>query len=203
MFDPIRNEYSLRCPTLERAVSVPVSSFRTVRRLRGAQRPAIFRVEHDCPCGDRHVALVPHDELDWAPLGTGSSETYTDLASGSRDLVGNHLGELATSMLSRGRWPWAFWCRPESALRPGFPSSLRFVTPEHGHGPQRLGVLVRCWTCARHTVNIVSREHLDVPWHVDRMIGVVDQPFAGEQQSDEERFRHQLELGPTHLRPAS
>jgi hypothetical protein len=98
----------------------------------------------------------------------------------------------ATEQMRKGRWPWTFWCHPESAVRPGFPSSLRFVTPEHDHGNERVGVLVRCFTCERHTVNIVSREHLDVPWHNDPAIAYVAQLFDGDQIAPEERFRHQL-----------
>lgn len=196
MFDQLRNQYSLRCPTHDEEVWVPVSAFRTIRRLRGATTPAVFRLQFDCPCGDRHEALVPHDELDWAPLGTDSAETFTNLVTGRRELLATELVDQATDQLRRGHWPWSFWCHPESALRPGFPSSLRFVTDEHEHGAERVGVLVRCFSCARHTVNIVSREHLDVPWRNDRRIAFVAQVFERDQLQAEERFRHQLWSGP-------
>jgi hypothetical protein len=176
-----------------------VSAFRTIRRLRGASSPAVFRVQFDCSCGDRHESLVAHDALDWEPLGTDSLETFTNLLTGRRELLATELVEQATDQLRRGNWPWSFWCHPESAMRPGFPSSLRFVTPEHDHGDDRVGVLVRCFTCERHTVNIVSREHLDVPWHNDRAIGFVAQVFDGDRIAPEERFRHQLWGGPARL----
>lgn len=197
MFDQLRNRYSLRCPSTEESAWIPVSAFRTIRRLRGATSPAVFRVEFDCEaCGGRHESLVSHDTLDWAPLGTESLETFTNLVTGRRELLATELVEQATDQLRRGRWPWAFWCHPESAMRPGFPSSLRFVTPEHDHGDDRVGVLVRCFTCERHTVNIVSRTHLDVPWHSDPAIGFVAQVFEGDRIAPEERFRHQLWDGP-------
>lgn len=196
MFDQLRNRYSLRCPHSGEGTLVPVSGFRVVRRLRGAVTPAVFRVEFDCDCGDRHEALVSHDRLDWEPLGTESTETWVDLVTGRRELVATELVEQATQQLRRGSWPWTFWCHPENAARPGFPSSLRFVTPEHEHGSERVGVLVRCASCARHTVNIVTREHLDVPWHNDEAIAFVAQVFDGEHVSPEERFRHQLWDGP-------
>lgn len=200
MFDQLRNRYALRCPETGDQAWVPVSAFRTIRRLRGATRPAVFRVAFDCAtCGGRHESLVSHDALDWEPLGTESAETFTNLLTGRRELLATELVEQATDQLRRGNWPWSFWCHPESAMRPGFPSSLRFVTPEHDHGDDRVGVLVRCFTCARHTVNIVSREHLDVPWHNDRAIAYVAQVFDGDRLEPEERFRHQLWGGPARL----
>lgn len=195
MFDPIRNRYALSCPNGDERVLVPVSSFRVIRRLRGAAHPAVFRVEYDCPCGDRHEALVAHDQLDWEPLGTDSAETFTDLLTGRRELLATELVEHATSQLRRGAWPWTFWCHPEGAVRPGFPSALRFITPEHGYDGERVGTLVRCATCARHTVNFVTRDHLDVPWHNDDHIAYVAAVFDGEELTAEERFRQQLELG--------
>jgi hypothetical protein len=199
MFDQLRNRYSLRCPSTDESVWVPVSSFRTIRRLRGATSPAVFRVLFDCPCGMRHETLVSHDTHDWQPLVTDSAETFTNLLTGRRELLATELVEQATDQLRRGNWPWSFWCHPESAMRPGFPSSLRFVTPEHDHGDDRVGVLVRCFTCERHTVNIVSRTHLDVPWHNDAAVAYVAQVFDGERIAPEERFRHQLWDGPARV----
>ena len=196
MVDQLRNMYQLRCPELDGTTWVPVSAFRVVRRLRGATSPAVFRVEFDCSCGNRHETLVAHDRLDWSPLGTDSHETYTNLLTGRRELVATELLDQATVQLRRGNWPWTFWCHPESTMRAGFPSSLRFVTPEHDHGNDRVGVLVRCFSCERHTVNIVSRDHLDVPWHNDAKIAFVAQLFDGDRLAPEERFRHQLWDGP-------
>jgi hypothetical protein len=199
MFDQLKNRYSLRCPARDAATLVPVSAFRTIRRLRGATSPAVFRVTFDCECGDRHETLVAHDRLDWDPLGTETSETYVNLVTGRRELLATELVEHATDQLRQGSWPWTFWCHPESAMRPGFPSSLRFVTPEHDHGNERVGVLVRCFSCERHTVNIVTRTHLDVPWHNDDAIGFVAQVFDRDSLDPEEKFRHQLWDGPARL----
>lgn len=199
MFDSIRNRYELTCPEQETRVPIAVSAFRVIRRLRGASRPAVFRVEFDCTCGDRHESLVTHDRLDWEPLGTESTETYTDLLTGRRELLASELVEHAAAQLRRGSWPWVFWCHPESALRPGFPSHLRLITPEHDHGDGRVGTLVRCATCERHTVNIVSRDHLDVPWHNDAHIAFVAETFDGERVSAAERFRQQLDRGPAWI----
>lgn len=199
MFDQLRNRYQLRCPERDVETWIPVSGFRQIRRLRGATSPAVFRVVFDCECGGQHETLVAHDRLDWEPLGTESTETFTNLLTGRRELLGTELQELAADNLRRGTWPWTFWCHPESAVRPGFPSSLRFVTPEHDHGDDRVGVLVRCFSCERHTVNIVSRDHLDVPWHNDEAIAFVAQVFDADRLEPEERFRHQLWDGPARL----
>jgi hypothetical protein len=153
----------------------------------------------DCECGDRHESLVSHDRLDWAPLGTDGSGTFLNLLTGRRELLATEMSDVASERIKQGSWPWVFWCHPESSLRPGFPSALRFVTPEHDHGTGRVGVLVRCSTCQRHTVNIVSRTHLDVPWQRDDAIGYVAQVFDGDHLQPEERFRHQLWDGPARL----
>lgn len=199
MFDQFRNQYSLRCPSLQENVWVSVSKFRRIRRLRGASAPAVFRVEFECECSNIHETLVSHDNLDWAPLGTESASTFMNLVTCRRELVASELANVASDQIRRGRWPWTFWCHPEHSMRPGFPSSLRLVTDEHDHGSGQIGVLVRCFSCSRHTINIVSRDHLDVPWHSDARIGFVAQLFDGDQLSPEERFRHQLWDGPTKL----
>lgn len=195
MFDAIRNQYQLRCASIQEYVWISVSSFRTIRRLRGAVHPPVFRVEFDCTCGERHESLVTHDRLDFEPIAGDSHQTFTNLLTGSRELVGAELGALAAQMIKQGNWPWTFWCHPESAPRPGFPSSLRMISGEHDHGSERLGVLVRCFSCSRLTVNLVSRDHLDVPFYNDKRIAFVPQVFDRDRVSEAERFRHQLEFG--------
>jgi len=177
---------------------VSISSFRMVKRLRGAEHPAVFRVQFDCEtCGERHESLVTHDRLDWEPLGTDSTATFTNLLTGTRELAGHEMMALASSMINRGAWPWTFWCYPESALRPGFPSSLRMVAPTHDHvgGPARVGALIRCYACQRLSVNLVTRTHLDVPYFNDDRIAIVEQIFDRDELTTEEAFRHQLSSG--------
>lgn len=201
MFDSFRNQYQLRCPTTGTSTWVSVSDFRLVKRLRGAEHPAVFRVQFDCTtCTGRHESLVSHDHLDWEPLGTESTMTFTNLLTGARELAGHELADLAGTMIKSGSWPWTFWCHPESTLRPGFPSSLRMVAPAHDHisGSDRLGVLVRCFACQRLSVNLVTRAHLDVPYFNDDRIATVEQVFDRDQLSTEEAFRHQL--GSTAIR---
>jgi hypothetical protein len=193
MFDTIRNQYRLRCPAADEPVWTSISSFRTIKRLRGASTPAVFRVTYDCSCGTAHESLVTHDTLDYEPLATEATATFTNLLTGTRELLAHELGTMAGDLIKRGNWPWTFWCHPESAARPGFPSSLRMVTPNHDHGDERLGVLVRCFTCSRLTVNLVTRDHLDVPFHNDPRIAYVGSLIGTDAVSVEEAFRHQLD----------
>lgn len=200
MFDVLRNQYRLRCATTDDAAWIAISSFRSIKRLRGATSPAVFRVEFDCTCGERHESLITHDRLDWEPLGTEVTATFTNLLTGSRELLAHELSAVAAAQLKQGKWPWTFWCHPESAPRPGFPSSLRIVAPidetaRRTSEDEVLGVLVRCFSCARMTVNLVSRRHLDVPYYNDRRIHYVDSLVADEQMTGEEAFRHELWSG--------
>jgi hypothetical protein len=55
-----------------------------------------------------------------------------------------------------------------------------------------VGVTVRCFHCHRLSVNVVSRAHLDVPWHNDDHIGFLDVTLRDDELTTEERFRHQL-----------
>lgn len=194
MFDPLQNRYQLRCPTHEHETWVSVSDFRRIKRLHGATAPAVFRVVFRCTaCSEHHESLVSHDRLDYEPIAHDSMQTYTNLLTGTRELVGADLGDISGELIRKGTWPWTFYCHPESAVRPGFPSSLRVVADEPEH--DRIGVMVRCFACARLSVNIVSRDHLDVPFHNDPQIAFVPTLVNEAQLSPEEAFRHQLESG--------
>jgi hypothetical protein len=200
MFDMLRNQYELRCPESGgETVWVSISSFRLIRRLRGATSPAIFRVVFDCSCGGRHEALLAHDTLDYEPIVgdlLASTQTFTNLLTGTRELVGFEFGEAAGRHIRAGRWPWTFWCHPESSARPAFPSALRMLTPlgdQHATAPDApIGALVRCSSCQRLTVNLVTRRHIDEPFYNDATIRFVDRLLPGEHVTDEELFRHQL-----------
>ncbi len=193
MFDPITNRYLFRCPSTGNNIKVPVSEFRVIRRLRGATQPAVFRVLWHCTCGDKHESLVTHDALDWQPLIYDVPDTFVDLMTGRTDLLSAELEDHAMRHLCNGDWPWVFWCHPESSPQPGYPSKLRVVTPERD-ATGRIGVLVRCASCDRHTVNFVSRDHLDVPFHNDQAIGYLAHLMDGETVSDEESFRHEISI---------
>jgi hypothetical protein len=195
VFDAVTNKYSFRCPIAGDTSWVAVSDFRQIRRLQGASAPAVFRVRYDCTCGSEHEGLVAHDTLDLEPLALDSSQTFFNIQTGTSELIASELGEMAMTMLKKGEWPWSFYCHPESAMRPGFPSSLRMIYPVEGDVHARHGALVRCFSCQRMTVNLVSQEHLDVPFFSDRTIQYVDRILGTDHLSEEELFRHQLENG--------
>ena len=41
-------------------------------------------------------------------------------------------------------------------------------------------------------MNLVSREHVDLPWHNDREIGVVEHVFADDARRTLDEFRDEL-----------
>jgi hypothetical protein len=169
---------------------VRLSSFRLLDRLPGARHPAVFQIVFDCPCGNEHPGLVSDAELDWAPLGLGE-ERFLDLMTASFREVAGELSDHALRNIQAGRWPWTFYCYPEDMPRPVFPSSFFLLAPGDGS----LGVAVCCPVCGRVSVNIVSTEHVDLPFHNDREIGVVPHVLAGDAEQMFEEFRDDLDSG--------
>src|SRR5881227_3550456 len=102
--------------------------------------------------------------------------------------VASELGDLAALRIEAGEWPWSFFCYPEERPRPVFPSSFSLLAPGDG----TLGLAVRCPACRRLSVNVVSHEHVDVPFHNDREIGVVEHVFAEDVHATLEEFRAEL-----------
>jgi hypothetical protein len=165
---------------------VPLSAFLSIERLPGAAHPAVFRVRFDCGCGSEHDGLLTHEELDWAPLGLRAG-VFLNLMTSRLDSVGDELGELAAGHIKRGEWPWSFFCFPEERARPVFPSSFALLTATDGP----VGLAVRCPSCRRLSLNLVSQPHVDVPFHNDREIGVVEHLFEDAPATLDE-FRAEL-----------
>jgi hypothetical protein len=171
---------------------VALSSFRRLERLEGTAHPAVYQVSFDCPCGEEHPGLVTHDELDWAPLGLQAGQ-FVNLMTAKVEEVASELGDLAAARIQSGEWPWSFFCYPEERPRPIFPSSFFLLAPG---GPQgRLGVAVRCPTCERFSVNLVSHEHVDLPFHNDAAIGVVEHVFPEDARRTVDEFTAELYSG--------
>jgi hypothetical protein len=186
MYDVFRSRYTFACPTRGEAL-VALSAFRRLVRLPGAAHPALYQIEFDCSCGDTHVGLVADDDLDWAPLGL-TAGTFLNLMTSRVDLVGDELAEVSARRINAGEWPWSFFCYPEERPRPVFPSSFALLAP----GGKAVGVAVRCPVCARVSVNLVSEAHIDLPFHNDPAVGVVEHVFAGDVDSTVEEFRAEL-----------
>jgi hypothetical protein len=170
--------------------SVRLSRFRRLDELPGPNHPPVYRILFACGCGDEHPGLVAQNDLDLAPLGLDEERRFVNLMTSRTDPLGLELTELAAQRIKAGEWPWSFYCWPEDRPRPVFPSAFRLLV-EGGPGG-RVGVAVRCPVCARVSVNLVSREHVDLPFHNDREIGVVGHVFATDVAATIDAFTAEL-----------
>ncbi len=186
MYDVLTSRYTFACPT-RGEVRVQLSSFRRLERLPGAVHPAIYRVAFDCACGEEHVGLVAHDDLDWAPLGLVEG-TFVNLMTSTIDDLADELADVAARRIQAGEWPWSFFCYPEERPRPVFPSSFFLLAP----GGRALGLAVRCPACSRTSVNLVSVQHVDLPFHNDSHVGVVEHVFHDDALATLAEFRTEL-----------
>jgi hypothetical protein len=188
MYDVMTTRYTFACPT-RGETAVALSSFRRLERLEGTAHPAVYQISFDCPCGEEHPGLVTHDDLDWAPLGLHAGQ-FLNLMTTRLEEVGAELSDLAALRILAGEWPWSFFCYPEERPRPVSPSSFLLLAP--GGRAERLGIAVRCPACERVSLNLVSHEHVDLPFHNDEAIGVVEHVFADDVRRTVEEFSAEL-----------
>lgn len=193
MYDALTSTYSLSCPHRGEA-RLRLSAFRTLDRLSGPSHPAVFSVFFACPCGEEHPGLVSHDDLDVAPLGLGTETTFRNLMTAQDDSLERELADVAATRIGAGEWPWSFFCYLESRPRPITPSAIARIAPgiSSRGSHDYLGVAVRCPSCATTSVNLVSREHVDVPFWNDARIAVVDHVFADDAVEALDSFRAEL-----------
>jgi hypothetical protein len=190
MYDALTTRYTFACPT-RGETQVRLSAFRALERLPGAAHPAVYRVRFACPCGEEHPGLVTHTNLDWAPLGLGEQEgSFLNLMTAKVEALAGELSDVAARCIQAGQWPWSFFCYPEERPRPVFPSFFSLIAP--GGARDRLGIAVRCPACSRTSINLVSPEHVDLPFHDDPEIGVVEHVFAPDVETTLEAFRAEL-----------
>jgi hypothetical protein len=182
MYDALTSRYTFSCP-VRGETRVQLSDFRSLERLDGASHPVVYRVSFSCTCGGEHPALVSHDELDWAPLGLHSGR-FLNLMTSRIENVAVELGDLAARRIQGGEWPWSFFCYPEDRPRPIFPSAFVLLA-----AADRVAVAVRCPACARTSVNLVSHEHVDLPFVNDPEIGVVAHVFHADADGLVHEFR--------------
>ena len=186
MYDALTGRFTFPCPA-RGETRVTLSAFRQLERLPGAAHPAVFQVLFACACGREHEGLVTHDDLDWAPLGLQGGVFY-NLMTARLDVVDAELSDLAARRIQAGEWPWSFFCYPEEQPRPVFPSSFFLLAPGDGS----LGLAVRCPACQKTSVNLVSHEHVDLPFHNDPEVGVVEHVFSDDAARTLEEFRVEL-----------
>jgi hypothetical protein len=188
MYDPLTSTYSFACPH-GRNARVPLSDFRTLERLPGAAHPAVFGVSFACGCGREHSGLVSHDDLDIAPLGVGIAGTFRNLLTGRDDALDDELLEIAVTRIGAGEWPWSFFCYLEARPQPITPSALAVIAP----GDDLVGVAAHCPSCASISVNLVTRQHLDIPFWNDASVAVVDHVFSDDAVRTIDEFRDELD----------
>ena len=186
MYDALTSRYTFSCPR-QGSSRVALSAFRTLEPLPGTAHPVVYCIRFACPCGDEHDGLVSHDELDWAPLGLQGG-VFLNLMTDRLEPLADELGELAAARIKAGEWPWSFFCYPEERVRPVFPSSFFVLAPGDGS----LGLAVRCPACRKLSVNLVTHEHVDLPFHNDREVGVVEHVFGEDLPAAVDEFRAEL-----------
>jgi hypothetical protein len=189
MYDALTGRFTFACPA-RGETAVRLSAFRRLERLAGTAHPAVYRVRFACGCGGEHDGLARHDELDWAPLGLAAG-AFLNLMTSRLEPVAGELGERALRRIEAGEWPWTFFCYPEDRPRPVFPSAFFLLAPGDGS----VGVAVRCPACSAVSVNLVSQPHVDIPFHHDRRIGVLEHVFADDVGSAIDEFRSELYSG--------
>src|SRR2546423_13735344 len=165
MYDTLTTSYTFNCP-IHGETHVRLSRFRRLEQLPGTQRPALFRVEFECGCGEDHPGLVSHDDLDWAPLGLDDGTTFLNLMTSRVEAVAAEFGDLAASRIKAGDWPWTFFCWPEERPRPVFPSAVQLLAPAGSR--DRVGLAGRRPSSGKDPVNLVPPAHVDGPFGHDR-----------------------------------
>jgi hypothetical protein len=189
MYDALTTRYTFACPA-RGETSVRLSAFRQVERLPGAAHPTVFRVRFACGCGQEHLGLVSHDQLDWAPLGLDDAATFLNLMTTRLEPLDSEFVDLAIRRIKAGEWPWSFFCYPEERPRPVFPSFFRLLAPSEPDGS--IGLAVLCPACLRISINLVTPEHVDLPFHNDAEIGVVQHVFTRDTTHTLDEFRARL-----------
>jgi hypothetical protein len=189
MYDALTTRYTFACPA-QGETNVKLSAFREVDRLPGAAHPAVFRVRFACGCGQEHLGLLSHDELDWAPLGLDDASPFLNLMTARLEPLDTEFVDLAIRRIEAGEWPWSFFCYPEERPRPVFPSFFRLLAPSAPNGS--IGIAVLCPACLRISINLVTHEHVDLPFHNDAEIGVVQHVFASDTTKTLDEFRAHL-----------
>ena len=189
MYDQLTGRYTFACPA-RGEVRLALSRFRILERLPGAAHPAVYKITFACDCGGEHDGLVTHDELDWAPLA-GTDSAFLNLMTARLESAADDLLDLAARQIQAGAWPWSFFCYPEDQPRPVTPSAFRVLAG----GGAELGLAVECPCCTQTSVNVVTREHVDVPFYNDRRVGVVEHIFSRDQELALSSFRDELDSG--------
>ena len=82
----------------------------------------------------------------------------------------------------------AVWCAYEDRPRPVFPSSFRIDALWEG----QVGFAAACPSCGRVSVNVVSADHVDVPFLSDATVGVMRSPLQAAALASIDAFTDAL-----------
>jgi hypothetical protein len=113
---------------------------------------------------------------------------FRNLMTSHDDPVADELADIAAGRIGAGQWPWSFFCFLEGRPRPVTPSAFTLIAP----GGESLGVAVRCPACSAISVNLVTPEHLDIPFWNDVRVGVVEHVFGEDTLRAVDAFRAEL-----------
>ena len=150
----------------------------------------VFRTRYEFSCperGEARVALSSFRRIEELP---GAAHPAVYEVSFDCGCGGRHPGDLAARKIQGGEWPWSFFCYPEERPRPVFPSAFRLLAPGSSSGS--VGLAVRCPVCHSVSVNLVSADHVDLPFHNDVEIGVVEHVFPADAERAVEEFSDEL-----------
>ena len=177
-------------PASRHGQRVRLSSFRVLERLPGAAHPAVYAIRFACGCGDEHDALVPHDELDWAPLGLGARpdvrESDDGPYRGCRPTSFAANGRCGGSRRGSGRGVSSATSR--NARGPVTPSAFLVLAP----GEATIGLAVslpRVWLDVGQRRQPRARR---LPVLERRDVGVVRHVFGPDALRTIEQFRAEL-----------
>ena len=187
MYDALTGRFTFPCPARGEA-RVTLSAFRQLERLPGAAHPAVFQVLFACGCGEEHEGLVTHDDLDWAPLGLQGG-VFFNLMTARLEGYEVELSDAGRAQDPGGRVAVELLLLPGGAAAAGLPV---VVLPPDAPGDGSLGLAVRCPACQKTSVNLVSHEHVDLPFHNDAAVGVVEHVFSEDVARTLEEFRAEL-----------
>jgi hypothetical protein len=115
--------------------------------------------------------------------------TFRNLMTARDDPIATELADLAAVRIGAGEWPWSFFCFLEGRPRPVTPSAFRLIAPGGG----AFGVAVQCPACSSASVNLVTREHVDIPFRNDPKVGVVAHVFERDALRALADFRVELD----------
>ena len=127
------------------------------------------------------------------PARQAELQSFVDLMTDRASDAGTELAELSAGRIRSGEWPWTFFCYLEGLSRPVFPSSFSLLAP--GADAELVGVAVRCPDCSSQSINLVSRAHVDLPFHNDATVGVVEHVFEADADRAIDEFRAELYSG--------